>query len=67
MEMIVDSNDTLCYRAINWLIESSNKIAVLKALPLSEKKKHILASMPWDQGNFLCLGIYLVDNISKVR
>jgi hypothetical protein len=33
------------YKAINWLIENPNKIAVLKTLPLTKKKKYLLASM----------------------
>lgn len=45
MEMIIDIDDTLRYKAINWLIDNPNKIAILKALPLSEKKKYLMASM----------------------
>ncbi|XP_058727233.1 uncharacterized protein LOC131611885 isoform X2 [Vicia villosa] len=46
MEMIADCDDALRYGAINWLTENPNKIAILKALPLWEKKKFLLASMP---------------------
>ncbi|XP_058726713.1 uncharacterized protein LOC131598097 [Vicia villosa] len=52
-KIIFDSDDdTLRYKAINWLIDNPNKLAVLKALPLSEKKKYIFASisMYLDQG-----------------
>ncbi|KAL5059313.1 hypothetical protein RYX36_030917, partial [Vicia faba] len=34
MKNIVVSDDTLYYRAINWLVENLNKITVLKALSL---------------------------------
>jgi hypothetical protein len=43
--MIDDIDEEQGYRAINWLIENPNKIAVLKALSLTKKKKYLLASM----------------------
>jgi hypothetical protein len=44
------------------LIENPNKIAVLKTLPLTKKKKYLLASMSWDQGNITFYLFILVAN-----
>ncbi|XP_058723897.1 uncharacterized protein LOC131595547 [Vicia villosa] len=44
-KIIFNSDDTLRYKAINQLIDSPKKLTVLKALPLSEKKNYLLASM----------------------
>jgi hypothetical protein len=45
VEMIDDIDEAQSYKAINWLVENPNKVAVLKALPLTKKKKYLLASM----------------------
>ncbi|CAJ2664830.1 unnamed protein product [Trifolium pratense] len=45
VEMINDIDEEQSYKAINWFIENSNKIEVLKALLLTKKKKYLLASM----------------------
>jgi len=45
MKMIIDIDDTLRYKAINWLTENPNRLAILKALPLIKKKDFLLASM----------------------
>lgn len=45
MKMIIDIDDTIRYKAINWLTDNPNRLAILKALPLIKKKDFLLASM----------------------
>lgn len=43
LKMILDLDNALRYKAIAWLTENPNKLAILKALPLGEKKDFISA------------------------
>lgn len=45
LKSIPDLDDAPQYKTIVWLTENPNKLAILKALPLGEKKKFILVCM----------------------